>query len=251
MELNRIYNMDCLDGMVSMQDDSVDCVITSPPYNYNLRVHYGKYGGMCNTDRNKYDYKISDRLPIDEYYKWQKTCIGEMMRVCKGVVFYNIQMLTGNKDAFMRILGDYHDKVKEIIIWDKIQAEPAINDGVLNSMFEFIVVFDKNNAIGRRFENANFERGSLSNVFRIPKNRSKNGINHKAVFPLEIPLTIIKNFTKENDIVLDPFMGIGTTAVACIQTGRFFTGFELNTEYFNYSDSVIQEEFGKKEKMLF
>lgn len=243
--------MDCLDGMRSMENDSVDYVITSPPYNFNLRVHYGKYGGMGTTDKNKYNYMVSDRLPIDDYYEWQKSCIGEMLRVCKGVVFYNIQLLTGNKDAFFRILGDYHDKVKEVIIWDKMHAEPSVNDGVLNSMFEFIVVFDKNNAIGRRFENAKFERGKLSNIFRIPKNRSRNKVNHKAVFPIELPLTIIKNFTNENDVILDPFIGIGTTAVACIQTNRSFVGFELNKEYFDYANSKISEEFDKKEKMLF
>ena len=84
LEVNRIYNMDCLEGMRLLDDNSVDCVITSPPYNFNLRVHYGEYGGWCKTDRNKYGDTCADRLPIDEYYKWQVECIDEMLRVSRG-----------------------------------------------------------------------------------------------------------------------------------------------------------------------
>ena len=63
--------MACLEGMRLLDDNSVDCVITSPPYNFNLRVHYGEYGGWCKTDRNKYGDTCADRLPIDEYYKYE------------------------------------------------------------------------------------------------------------------------------------------------------------------------------------
>ena len=70
IEIDNIYNMDCLEGMKQIPDGSVDCCITSPPYNFNLRIHYGEYGGWGSTDPNKYGNMINDRLPIDEYFEW-------------------------------------------------------------------------------------------------------------------------------------------------------------------------------------
>lgn len=155
-------------------------------------------------------------------------------------MFYNIQMITGNKDAFLRLLGHFHDKVKEIVIWDKITAEPSVKDGVLNSMFEFVVIFDKADAIGRRFARANFTRGSVGNIFRIPKNNAHNEIGHKAVFPIGLPLKLLDCFTSDGDIILDPFIGTGTTAVACVRNNRNFIGFELNQMFYEYADTEIK-----------
>jgi DNA modification methylase len=240
LELNKIYNMDCIEGMKMLDDNSVDCVITSPPYNFNLRIHYGEYGGACRSDKNKYADTEADRLSIDEYYGWQVRCIEEMLRVSRGLVFYNIQMITGNKNALLRLFGYFYDKIKEIIIWDKITAEPSVNDGVLNSMFEFVIVFDKNDAIARRFTDAKFSRGTVGNVFRIPKNRVRNAVEHKAVFPIELPNRILDCFTSDGDVILDPFIGTGTTAVSCLQKGRKFIGFELNEKFYNYANAAVK-----------
>lgn len=195
MELDKIYNMDCLDGMRKMDSDSVDAVITSPPYNYNLRIHYGGYGGRSVNDHNKYGKQFQDALPMEDYFVWQRDCISEMLRISKGIVFYNIQMLTGNKVALCKLLGHFADKVKEIIIWDKINAEPAMHEGVLNSMFEFIIVFDKNDAIARQFKTFNSGRGTIANIFRINKNTEKGISNHNAIFPLLLPRTLTHYFT--------------------------------------------------------
>ena len=197
IELDTIYNEDCLDGMKRIPDNSVDCVITSPPYNYNLRIHYGEYGGRSVNDHNKYGKMFKDDLPMEEYFKWQRDCITEMLRISKGIVFYNIQMLTGNKVALCQLLGHFADKVKEIIIWDKMNAEPAMHEGVLNSMYEFVIVLDKNDAIARQFKVANFERGKLANMLRIGKNSKKQDIKHSAVFPLLLPQTLVYYFTHE------------------------------------------------------
>jgi len=195
IELDKIYNMDCMEGMRQMEDNSVDAVVTSPPYNYNLRIHYGEYGGRSVNDHNKYGKMFKDDMPMEEYFKWQRDCITEMLRISKGIVFYNIQMLTGNKVALCQLLGHFADKVKEIIIWDKINAEPAMHEGVLNSMWEFIIVFDKNDAIARQFKVANFERGTLANMLRINKNANRQDIKHSAIFPLLLPQTLIHYFT--------------------------------------------------------
>lgn len=129
IELDTIYNCDCLQGMREIPDNSVDCCLTSPPYNFNLRIHYGKYGGRSIHDQNKYGSMFSDALSVEDYFDWQKKCIEEMLRISKGLVFYNIQMITGNKAALCMLLGHFNDKVKDIMVWDKIHAEPAIRGG--------------------------------------------------------------------------------------------------------------------------
>ena len=242
IEKDKIYNCDCLEGMKHIPNASIDLVVTSPPYNYNLRIHYGEYGGRSVNDHNKYGKMFSDDLPMEEYFKWQCQCIDEMLRVSKGLVFYNIQMITGNKVALCKILGHYATKVKEVIIWDKKNAEPAIHEGVLNSQYEYIIVFDKADAIARQFKTFNAEKGTVTNIWQIGKNTERNIENHGAMFPLTLPRKIIHLFTNEGDTVLDPFMGSGTTAVACIKEKRHFIGFELNKDYYDKACRRIDAE---------
>ena len=249
IEKDKIYNCDCLEGMKHIPNASIDLVVTSPPYNYNLRIHYGEYGGRSVNDHNKYGKMFSDDLPMEEYFKWQCQCIDEMLRVSKGLVFYNIQMITGNKVALCKILGHYATKVKEVIIWDKKNAEPAIHEGVLNSQYEYIIVFDKADAIARQFKTFNAEKGTVTNIWQIGKNTERNIENHGAMFPLTLPRKIIHLFTNEGDTVLDPFMGSGTTAVACIKEKRHFIGFELNKDYYDKACRRISAE--KRQLTLF
>lgn len=198
MEIDKILNMDCLKGMKAMPDGSVDAVVTSPPYNFCLRVRGDKYTKRSNGEErsglkvNKYTNGLSDSLDMQDYYDWQCKCIDEMMRISKGMVFYNIQAITGNKLAVFKIIGKYADKIREVLIWDKCNAEPAIQEGCLNSEYEFIIVFDHADCKGRQFTTFNAERGTLSNVLRIGKNREND---HRAAFPLLLPRHIIHYFT--------------------------------------------------------
>ena len=115
-----LFNEDCLKTMERMQENEVDYCLTSPPYNYNLRIHTGKYTKRSVNEKTKYDGSFKDALTMDEYFDWQKQVIEQMLRISKGLVFYNIQMITGNKVALMKLLGHFAEQVKEIIIWDKL-----------------------------------------------------------------------------------------------------------------------------------
>ena len=198
MELNRIYNEDCLEGMRRMPDGCVDAVVTSPPYNFCIRVRGDKYVHrsdgelMAGMPMNKYTNGLSDSLEMDDYYRWQCECIDEMMRISKGTVFYNVQVITGNKSAVLRILGKYADSIRDVLIWDKQTSEPAMHAGCLNSEYELIIAFDHGDCKGRQFRTANWERGTLSNVIRVGKNRENE---HRAAFPLLLPQVLIHSFT--------------------------------------------------------
>ena len=240
MKLNHIYHGDCLEVMKGIPDKSVDLVFTSPPYNMNLRIRNGKYCSRQIVKEITTKYKnFDDNLPMEEYYEFNKKVIGELLRV-SDLVFYNVQFLTGNKRALFKLIGEFNEKLKEIIVWDKINAQPAIGQNVMNSQFEVILVFDDDNAISRRFRQANFERGTLSNVWRIKRGK-KYSTNHGATFPVELAEKVITNFCCEGGVVLDPFIGLGTTAIACLNTDRQYIGIELDEQYVEIARRRIDE----------
>lgn len=238
-----LHNEDCLQTMERMKDDEVTHCITSPPYNYNLRIHTGKYTKRSVNEKTKYDGSFKDALTMDEYFEWQKLVISEMLRISSGLVFYNIQMITGNKVALMKLLGHFAEQVKEVIIWDKVHSEPAMGERILNSEFEFVIVFDKNNAMSRQFNIANFERGTLANVLRIKKNSGNDASEiHNAAFPRPLPYRLVQYFTNEGETIYDPFMGTATTGLVCLELKRKFVGSEINKAYFKLSEKRLKEK---------
>ena len=245
IELNKIYNEDCLEGMKRIPDGSVDCIVTSPPYNFCLRVKGNKYikkgknEVMAGLATNKYTNGLSDSLDMNSYFEWQCKCIDEMLRVCSGNVFYNIQMITGNKQALLKIMGRYSESIRDILIWDKKVAEPAMKAGCLNSEYEWIIAFENGDCKGRMFKTMQAGRGEMSNVIRIGKNRENE---HRAAFPVQLPQCLISQFTSSGSLILDPFMGSGTPAIAAIREKRNFIGFELNKEYYDKACKRIKLE---------
>ncbi|MBU3830813.1 MAG: site-specific DNA-methyltransferase, partial [Candidatus Ureaplasma intestinipullorum] len=147
-----------------------------------------------------------------------------------------IQPVTGNKRALYKLLGEFNENIKEVIIWNKVTGQPAMAKNVMNSVFEYIIVFakDKNDSISRQFKESNFNRGTLNNVWNIKRKRSVSN-EHSATFPEELVENIILNFTKKNEIILDPFSGTGTTGISCIKNNRRYIGIELLENYFNTS----------------
>ena len=176
---------------------------------------------------------------MEDYFEFNKKIIEELTRI-GGLVFYNIQFLTGNKVALFKLIGHFSEILKEVIVWDKVNGQPAIQEGVLNSQYEVILVFDSSNAISRKFDTATFKRGTLSNVWNIKRGK-KYSSKHGATFPVELAERVILNFADKNALILDPFIGLGTTAIAAINTKRNFIGFELNKEYFEIAQNRIEE----------
>lgn len=246
MKLNKIYQEDCLSTLKKMKDDSIDLVITSPPYNMNLRIRNGKYCSrqIVKEISTKYT-EFSDNLPIDEYNKLHSDVLRELLRV-SDLIFYNIQIVTGSKRSIFKMIGEFADNLKDIIVWDKGYGQPAMQNQVLNRRTELILVFEKDYPISRQFrKRGKFARGKLDDIWEIKRERSK-GESHGAIFPQELVSTILENFSKEGDIIYDPFMGTGTTAVVAKQLKRKFIGSEISQKYID-----IAEERIKKSNSLF
>jgi len=241
MTKTKLYNDDCLTVMDEMIETGkhVNAIITSPPYNLNLRVSKGRYvrhkHDLNNIINTKYQ-NYQDNLSMDEYFDFQKSFIEKALQV-SDLMFYNIQMVSGNKIALLELLGHFAKDIKEIIIWDKMRAAPAILAGGLNSQFELVVVFDKHKPYNRSFDKAFFGRGTLPNIWRIAK---ENNAAIKAGFPQKLVECILLNFTEPSDVILDPFMGSGTTGVVCKRMGYDFIGIELDKYYFDIAKKRIR-----------
>ena len=247
MKLNKIYREDCLSTLKKIKDNSIDIVVTSPPYNMNLRIRNGKYCSrqIVKEISTKYT-EFSDNLPIDEYNQFHTNVLRELLRV-SDLIFYNIQIVTGSKRSIFKMIGEFSEYLKEIIVWDKGNGQPAMQQQVLNRRTELILVFEKDYPISRQFrKRGNFKRGTLDDLWLIKRGKKVGGENHGAVFPIELVSTILENFSKEGDVVYDPSMGTGTTAVVAKQLKRKFIGSEISKKYID-----IAEERLKNSKDLF
>jgi len=231
MQVNKIYNEDCLATMAKMPNDFVDYSLTSPPYNVG--------GNRLNGKGQKYE-SIDDKMSDDDYLKNQIQVINELLRVTKNHVFYNIQLLSANKTSVLKMMGYLNEKIKEVFIWNKKHGTPQMEAGVFNSAYEFIIILSTQKPNKRKFYDCDFQ-GTQNNVFTI-KNKHSNPFakQHKAIMPLDIPRHFMQIFGKQNDVWFDPYMGTGTTAVAAILEKKQYIGSEIFDEYCKISENRIK-----------
>jgi len=240
MEINKIYNENCLDTMAKMPDKFVDLVVTSPPYNMRTRIRNGQYTTREKSKHFSKKYKyFDDALPINDFYEFHKGVLTELLRVSK-IVCYNFQIVTGSKEAFFKIIGDFNKDIKDIIIWDKGSGQPAMHGMVLNSCYEMVLILEDDKRAGRVIQNAKFKRGEMNNILRIGRGKKVSEI-HGAIFPEQLPFELIKAFSEKGDLVYDPFMGSGTTAKIAMLNNRNYIGSEISKEYCDIAEKRINE----------
>lgn len=238
LELNTLYLEDCRDTLSKMADQSVHIVITSPPYNMNLRIRNGSYCSRQVVKEFSTKYEgFSDNLPIDKFYDLHSSILRELVRV-SNLIFYNIQIVTGSKLAFFRMMGEFSHYLKDIIIWDKQHGQPAMQKQVLNRRSELLLVFDSSHAISRQYLSGQFERGTLDDIWAIPRER-KNNSKHTATFPKKLVTKILENFSKPDSIVYDPYAGTGTTLLVAKELGFKFIGSEINPVSFDIAQKNL------------
>lgn len=239
---NIIIQGDSLIELPKLKDNSVNIVITSPPYNMNLRVSGKRYASRQIVKEFSTKYKsFSDNMPMEKYFEFNRDIMNELLRITDGLIFYNVQFLTGNKRALFKLIGHFSENLKEVIIWNKGTAQPAMAERTLNSQYEVVLVLSKDDqdAMRRQFKKANFSRGTLTNLWDINRGQSKNPVLNSATMPKALVEKILDNFGFENCVVLDPFAGTGTTLEIAKEKGYNSVGIELDEELVNF---IKQEE---------
>jgi site-specific DNA-methyltransferase (adenine-specific)/modification methylase len=240
-ELGVLYCGDCLDILPLIPDNSVDLVLTSPPYNMRTRIRNGQYTKREKSEHFSKKYKyFGDDLHIDDFYKTHKSCIDILLNKTKLLV-YNFQIVTGSKEAFFKLIGYLNKNIKDIVIWDKGYGQPAMHEKVLNSAYEMLLLIEPGGIVGRVIKKATFKRGTMNNILRINE-KDKITNEHGAVFPVRLAESIMFNFSIASDLILDPFFGSGTTGVACEKLNRKYIGIEISEKYCEIAKKRISQE---------
>lgn len=207
MELNKIHNIDCLEFMKTLPDKCIDLVLTDPPY------------GIGETaEKNATRNKLAQTTKFS-HYDWDKQKIGndyfsEIKRVSKNQIIFG-----GN--YYGSILGD----TSCYIVWDKENGE--------NDFADCELAWTSFTTAVRRFK---FRWAGM-----LQENMKNKELRfHPTQKPVEVMAWILKRYSKENELVFDPFIGVGTTAIACKLLSRNYIGCELSPEYVKIAEDRIK-----------
>lgn len=238
--INKVICGDCLEVMKGIPDGAVDLVVTSPPYNMRTRVRNGVYTTREWSEHfsKKYSH-FHDALDVEEYFNFHKSALQEMLRVSR-VVCWNIAIVTGNKWAVCKIIGEFSEQIKDVVVWDKGYAEPAMHDKVISRQTELILILEGNASHGRALSEAYFQRGTVNDLWTLGRGDNVDG--HAATFPLSLPARCLSYFGRPNGIVLDPFTGTGTTLVAAKKMSREYIGIDIIPDYCKIAEQRLAQE---------
>jgi DNA modification methylase len=216
MEKNIIHHGDCLEGIKLLPDQSIDCIVTDPPYNINL----------VPQRRNTLSIE-NDNMDTVSFEKWLTEIAQNLERVLKKDSFLITFCGWPTIPSFRKVFDSYFT-LKSMPIWVKNiwgigyytrpQYEPMLlymkgKPGILENPISDVMRFDR---------------------IQAPI--------HSCEKPIKLIRHIVKAFSKEKDIICDPFIGSGTTALACKQLGRDYIGFEINKSYISIAQKRLQQE---------
>lgn len=217
-----------------LDDESVDLIVTDPPYKTTARGNAGNSGGMMQKKINMQGkvFEHNDIKP-QEY-------IPEFYRILKDGSHCYIMTNHVNLQEILNVASQNGLKFIKSLVWNKGNK---IMGQYYMSQFEYILFFRKGKGI--KINNC-----GTSDILSVPNKKTQdvNGNNiHDTEKPVKLMEILIENSSKENDIVLDPFMGVGSTGIACMNLNRNFIGFELDEKYYeiakqrlgmNYEDDL-------------
>ena len=232
--------MDCLEGMKEIPDKSVDLVLTDPPYGHNNNNNNDMianweaiYGGTKKVPESEYRPIMNDGKEANDLFR---DCMKEYKRILKPGSCCCCCPGGGPDPQFGRwsLWMDEHIPFKMMVIWDK---GPMGMGHHYRRSYETILVGQVGGKKCKWYDNTN----RVENIIRPGYKGIKKIIPSKNQHPTEKPTELMMHFielhTEPGDIVLDPFLGSGTTLLACRKTGRIGLGFEINPEY----EKIIRE----------
>lgn len=252
--LNTIIASSC-ENMKDIPNNSLHLMITSPPYNVS----------------KEYDNDLS----LNEYLNLLKNCFTETYRVlvdggraCINIANIGRKPYIPLSDYVSKIMIEIGFNMRGEIIWNKSAGAgistawgsfQSASNPILRDVHEYILIFSKGNyKRERNKEEKELRKDNITKEEFIEwtksvwtmNTESAKRIGHPAPFPEELPNRLIKLFSFTNDIVIDPFMGSGTTAIAAIKNNRNFVGYEINEKYINLANNRIENLKEKTSEIL-
>jgi len=238
LELNKIYNMDCMDGMKQIEDNSIDLVLTDPPYNilnYENIISSSNKKVIRNVDFDKPKLNINQLML-------------EINRVLKdGGTFYIF--------CADRQLGKYISccinglKYSNTLIWYDTQGHPSMRKRAFTNHSQYIAYGHKEidvkytfNWLGeKKMGNVLCHNGCTSFEYgKVRRGIVGEWLGHPTQKPVVLIRRLIKISSNPQDIVLDPFIGVGTTVQGCKELNRNFIGFEISKKYCDIANKRLK-----------
>lgn len=248
MERLQLYNDDCFNILPKIQENSVDCIITDPPYFLSNNGITCKSGKMVSVNKGRWD----KRKGFDEVYNFNLGWIEESYRILKeggtlwvSGTYHNIYTIGSIIDSIedFRILNN--------ITWVKPSPPPNLSCRFFTHSTETVLWIRKGKKSKHTFDYDLMKKTNngkqMKDVWTIgrPKKIEKEFGKHPTQKPEEIIERMILSSTKENDLILDMFNGVGTTGVVSVRNNRKYIGIELEKDYFNISKKRITKEIEK------
>lgn len=237
----KIYNGDCVEKLKDIADNSIDLILTDPPYIISRETNFSKGGG----DNAKYgsltmDFGDWDKEPLN-----LEELIKEWYRILKEdatiIIFYDIFKMQEIYDLALK----ENFKQPRIGIWEKTNAVPVnAKINYLSNCREYFISFckGKKGVFNSYYDNA---------FYSYPIVGGKERTFHPTQKPIKLMEDLIKTNANKNSVILDCFMGSGTTGVAAVNNDCDFIGIELNKEYYEIATNRINEALSKQKEKLF
>lgn len=236
-EIDNIYNEDCYKAIKDLPDKCIDLIVTDPPYEYTTGVGGGCFGNKNKKYHNEYsdvskntntlnDRKVKSRKEILNISSGiDYSLLDEFDRVMKKINIY----IWCSKHQVQPLLKHYLDKGCniEILTWHKTNPLPTMNNTYANDTEYCIFARETGVQLYGSYETKRKYYVTGLNV------NDKGHFDHPTIKPLNIISNLIINSSLENDIVLDCFMGSGTTAIASKNNNRHYIGFEINKKWYD------------------
>ena len=242
MDSNKIYHGNCLELFGDIDDNTIDLIITDPPF------------FVLNQNKKLEDSEWDNFADIEEFMEFTKDWIEKCYRVLKD----DSQMYVFWSQMWQKNFWDLDQsfEIKRMLIWEN----PCKTRGFTSRMYlwNYTPVFFLTKGKIKRW-NASFLKKENLDVFRFPAPQTNwKGENRQIHFlqkPLKIMGIFVNNSSDENDLILDPFLGSGTTAIACLKSNRRFMGFEESEKYCKIAYQRIQKEanqlkFGREKSII-
>lgn len=255
--LNSLYNEDCFKTMNRIPNGYVDIILTSPFYNTNKKqgknITTETSGQKVGYSYIRYDTHV-DNMSDEEYNDFTVRLFNEFNRILNfnGVVLYNISYGNNNRDGMFKainaIITETDFTIADVITWKKSSALPNnCSPNKLTRIIEFIFVFCRKSETNTFYCNKKIisirktGQKSYSNIFNYIEARNNDGPCpfNKATYSSELCEKLLNIYAPPRAIVYDPFMGSGTTAVACKKRGLYYLGSEISENQVKFANERI------------